>query len=194
MVRPREFDRDIALQRAMEVFWAKGFAATSTEELLSAMGIGRQSLYNAFGDKRQLYLEALRSYQREITSAHLSRLSAPASSLDGIRDLLIGLAPADDALRTLGCMGVSSVAEFGATDPELLAMRERVSPILQARLLARLEEGQATGEVDPALDLAQAAAFIQITMAGMQVAARGGAGSAELHALARFTVDRLRAT
>lgn len=178
----------------MEVFWAKGFAATSTEELLSAMGIGRQSLYNAFGDKRQLYLEALRSYQREITSAHLSRLSAPASSLDGIRDLLIGLAPADDKLRTLGCMGVGSVAEFGSTDPELVAMREKVSPVLQARLVARLEEGQAAGEINPALDPAQAAAFVQVTMAGLQVAARGGAAAAELHALACFTVDRLRAT
>lgn len=59
MVRPREFDRGEALQRAMRVFWAKGFAATSTDDLVQAMGIGRQSLYNAFGDKKRLYLEAL---------------------------------------------------------------------------------------------------------------------------------------
>jgi TetR/AcrR family transcriptional repressor of nem operon len=57
MVRPREFDRDEALDRATRAFWAKGYASTSTEDLLAAMNIGRQSLYNAFGDKRKLYLE-----------------------------------------------------------------------------------------------------------------------------------------
>ena len=56
MAIPREFDREIALERATGIFWAKGYASTSTEDLLAAMGIGRQSLYNAFGDKRALYL------------------------------------------------------------------------------------------------------------------------------------------
>jgi TetR/AcrR family transcriptional repressor of nem operon len=59
MARPREFDREEALERATGVFWAKGYASTSTDDLLTAMGIGRQSLYNAFQDKRALYLEAL---------------------------------------------------------------------------------------------------------------------------------------
>ena len=64
MARPREFDREVALERATCVFWAKGYASTSTEDLLAAMGIGRQSLYNAFVDKRALYLEALERYKR----------------------------------------------------------------------------------------------------------------------------------
>ncbi|MEA2965178.1 MAG: TetR/AcrR family transcriptional regulator, transcriptional repressor for nem operon, partial [Alphaproteobacteria bacterium] len=59
MARPREFDRDEALERAMSVFWSKGFAATSTSDLVEAMQIGRQSMYDSFGDKRALYLEAL---------------------------------------------------------------------------------------------------------------------------------------
>ncbi|WP_155737462.1 TetR/AcrR family transcriptional regulator, partial [Agrobacterium tumefaciens] len=63
MARPREFDRDAALEKALRVFWSKGFAATSTDDLREAMGIGRQSLYGAFGDKRKLYLEALDAYQ-----------------------------------------------------------------------------------------------------------------------------------
>src|SRR6202030_156629 len=64
MARPREFDREEALECATGVFWAKGYASTSTDELLAAMGIGRQSLYNTFQDKRALYLEALERYQR----------------------------------------------------------------------------------------------------------------------------------
>ncbi|MEP7454219.1 TetR/AcrR family transcriptional regulator [Phyllobacterium sp. SB3] len=193
MARPREFDREAALQNAIGVFWSKGFAATSTDDLRKAMGIGRQSLYNTFGDKRQLYLEALRTYQRKSMSGHIARLTAPESPLDGIRDLLVGLTPEDAALRNLGCMGVGSVCEFGVTDPELVSMRQKIAPLLAGRLVGRIGEGQAKGEIDDSLDPEAAATLIQITMTGLQVAARGGADDDELHTLALFMVDRLRA-
>lgn len=193
MARPREFDRDVALERAINLFWSKGFAATSTDDLLKAMGIARQSLYNAFGDKRQLYLEALHSYQRQSTGGHMARLTAPASPLDGIRDLLAGLTPEDDALRSLGCMGVGAIAEFGTTDSELVGMRQKIAPLLGARLVERIREGQAIGEIDDSLDPEQAAGFVQMAMMGLQVAARGGASAGDLHGMALFTVDRLRA-
>jgi TetR/AcrR family transcriptional regulator, transcriptional repressor for nem operon len=192
MVRPREFDRDAALERAMQVFWAKGFAATSTEDLVAAMGIGRQSLYNAFGDKRRLYLESLEAYQQRTTGGHLKRLSTPASALDGVRDLLVGLIAEDDGRRAMGCMGVNAVAEFSTSDAYLAELRAKIGPPLGQRLAGRLREGQAAGEFDPAMDPAQAAAFIQMTMSGIQLAARGGAGAEDLRTMARFAVDRLR--
>jgi AcrR family transcriptional regulator len=131
MARPREFERDAALTAAIEVFWTKGFAATSTEDLVQAMGIGRQSFYNAFGDKRRLYLEALETYQRNATSCHIGRLTTPASPLEGLRDLLVGLIPDDDALRCRGCLGAGSVGEFGVTDPELVEMREKMVAVFR---------------------------------------------------------------
>ncbi|CAI9417873.1 HTH-type transcriptional repressor ComR [Pleomorphomonas sp. T1.2MG-36] len=193
MARPREFDRDAALTAAIEVFWSKGFAATSTEDLVQAMGIGRQSFYNAFGDKRRLYLEALETYQRNATSCHIGRLTAPASPLDGLRDLLIGLIPDDDALRCRGCLGAGSVGEFGVTDPELTEMREKMIAAFRAKVVDRLSEGQRLGEIDPEIDIEQAASFVEITMTGLQLAARGGGGAKELHALAAFAVERFRA-
>ena len=193
MARPREFDRDAALKAAIDVFWSKGFAATSTEDLVQAMGIGRQSFYNAFGDKRRLYLEALEAYQRNATSCHIGRLTAPASPLDGLRDLLIGLIPDDDALRCRGCLGAGSVGEFGVTDPELTEMREKMIAAFRAKVVDRLSEGQRLGEIDPEIDIEQAASFVEITMTGLQLAARGGGGARELHALAAFAVERFRA-
>jgi AcrR family transcriptional regulator len=192
MARPREFDREEALQKAIGVFWAKGFAATSTDDLKDSMGIGRQSLYNAFGDKRQLYLEALASYQRRSTSDHLRRLSSPQSPIEGVEDLLVGLIVEDDELRALGCMGVGSVSEFGATDPELVALREKVAPLLYEKITSRIIEGQASGEIDPALDPHLTAAFVQMTMIGLQTAARAGGRSEDLRPLASFCVNRLR--
>ncbi|SCM71419.1 Transcriptional regulator, TetR family [uncultured Pleomorphomonas sp.] len=193
MARPREFDRDAALAAAINVFWSRGFAATSTEDLVRAMGIGRQSFYNTFGDKRRLYLEALQAYQQNATSCHLGRLASPASPLAGLLDLLVGLIPDDDSLRCKGCMGTGSVGEFGTTDPELVEMRERMIAVVSAKIAERIEEGQSLGEIDADLDPKQAAAFVQVTMTGLQLAARGGAGAQELHALAAFAVERLKA-
>ena len=192
MARPREFDREIALERAKGVFWAKGFTSTSTEDLLGAMGIGRQSLYNAFGDKRMLYLEALECYQRTSTAGHLQRLKAPVSPLAGVEALLLGLIAQDDGERAMGCMGVGAVSEFGAGDPALAELRARVGPVLFAGLVDRLREGQAQGEIVPAMNAEEAARFVQMTMTGLQLAARSGASAEALRSLAYFTVERLK--
>ncbi len=176
----------------MRVFWAKGFAATSTDDLLQAMGIGRQSLYNAFGDKQQLYREALAAYQRGTLSGHMSRLNAPVSPIEGLYALLEGLTAEDDAQRVLGCMGVGSLSEFGMRDPVLAEQRGKLGTLLGARIAERIREGQGAGEIAGAIDPDEAAAFIQLTMSGLQLAARGGAGAEDLAGLARFAIDRLR--
>jgi len=193
MARPREFDRETVLEQARLVFWAKGYAGTSTDDLVKAMGIGRQSLYNTFGDKWQLYVEALTDYQQRSTSSHAQRLQAPASALQGFRDMLEGLAVDDDALRALGCMGVGSACEFGAAEPQLSELRAKGSTYLQSRLAKRIREGQAAGEIDPSLSASEAASYLMMSMTGIQLAARSGAKVAELRRLARFAVDRLRA-
>jgi AcrR family transcriptional regulator len=192
MVRPREFDRDHALDRAMRVFWAKGYAWTSTDDLLAAMKIGRQSLYNAFGDKRKLYLEALDAYQRASNSGHLTRLNSCSSPLGGIEALLFGLIAEDDRARALGCMGVSAIGEFGTADQELVKLRGNAATTLSKRLAERIREAQALGEVDPSINARETAAFVQMTMQGIQLAARGGGDARSLRALAKFAIGRLQ--
>ena len=162
------------------------------EELLAAMGIGRQSLYNAFGDKRALYLEALERYQGATTSGHLQRLKAPASPMAGIEALLLGLIAEDANRRVMGCMGVGAVSEFGADDPALAELRARVEPILYSSLVKRLREGQAQGEIDASMNPKEAARFLQMTMSGLQLAARSGVSAAALRSLARFALERLK--
>jgi TetR/AcrR family transcriptional repressor of nem operon len=192
MARPREFDADLALKRAMSVFWAKGYAATSTDDLLTAMKIGRQSMYDAFGGKQRLYRAALQRYQQESVAGHLERLRSGSSPLAGIEALLIGLIPIDDEERRLGCMGVGSAAEFGTTDPYLVELRARSGAVLCEALAERLRAAQVSAEIDPALDVSLAARFLQTTMQGLQLAARAGADFASLKDLAAFAVARLR--
>jgi TetR/AcrR family transcriptional regulator, transcriptional repressor for nem operon len=193
MARPREFDREAALEQAMHVFWAKGYAGASTEDLVQAMGIGRQSLYNSFGDKWQLYVQALTDYQRRSTSAHVKRLQTPASALKGIRAMLQGLVASDDKVRAWGCMGVGSACEFGASEPQLTELRAKSTAYLRPKLAERVRHGQSTGEIDPTLDAEEAANYLLMCMTGILLAARGGAKPEELRRLARFTAERLQA-
>jgi TetR/AcrR family transcriptional regulator, transcriptional repressor for nem operon len=105
---------------------------------------------------------------------------------------LLGLIVEDDAQRAMGCMGVGAVSEFGVSDPTLAELRVRVGPVLFSCLVERLREGQARGEIDPAMNVEEAARFIQMTMTGLQLAARSGASAEALRSLAHFAVDRLR--
>ena len=193
MARPREFDRDAALKRAMSVFWAKGYAGTSTDDLLEAMSIGRQSMYGAFGDKRTLYVEALERYQQDSIMGHVDRLRSAPSPITGIENLLLGLIAFEDDTRLLGCMGVGSIGEFGTADAELTALRARSGAILFKALVKQLRTAQNAGEIDTSLDAERAAKFVQTTMQGLQVAARGGESVETLRDLALFAVERLKA-
>jgi AcrR family transcriptional regulator len=193
VARPRQFDREAALDEAIKVFWAKGFAGASTDDLRKAMGLGRQSLYNAFGDKRQLYLEALSAYHRRTIGLHIGRLYSSPSPLEGIRTMLLGLVVEDEVERGLGCMGVGAVSEFGTRDTELAELQSQAGAALHARLVDRVREALAGGEIDPQVDPEQGAVFIETTMNGLQLAARAGASADMLRAMAGFTVLRLRA-
>jgi AcrR family transcriptional regulator len=192
MARPREFDRDAALRRAMEVFWRNGYAATSTEELLTAMKIGRQSLYDTFGDKRRLYVEALVTYQQASISENIDRLRSAASAIGGIEALLLGLINSGKAARQMGCMGVNSISEFGASDPELAELRAKAGGLQHRAVLERLREGQAKGEIESGTDIEGAAGFIEMAMLGIRVAAKAGESPRSLRKTVDFVVAALR--
>jgi TetR/AcrR family transcriptional repressor of nem operon len=192
MARPREFDRDAAVQRAMSVFWRKGYAATSTDDLLGAMDIGRQSMYDTFGDKRRLYLEVLERYQRERVAENIRRLRSTASPLAGIEAFVIGIIAADKSARENGCMGVGSISEFGNTDPDLVTLRASSGGAQHKALIERLRQAQAAGEIGTNVDIEGAARFLETTMFGLQVAAKAGASLQALRGTAAFAIAGLR--
>jgi TetR/AcrR family transcriptional regulator, transcriptional repressor for nem operon len=192
MARPREFDRDAAVQRAMSVFWRKGFAATSTDDLLHAMKIGRQSMYDTFGGKRRLYLEALERYQRESVAENIRRLRSAASPLAGVEAFVVGIIASDRSARERGCMGVGSISEFGNTDPDLVALRAKSGGAQHKALIERLRHAQAANEIGANVDIERAARFVETTMFGLQVAAKAGASLQSLHDTAAFAIASLR--
>jgi TetR/AcrR family transcriptional regulator, transcriptional repressor for nem operon len=192
MARPREFDREAAVQGAMSIFWRKGYAATSTDDLLRAMNIGRQSMYDTFGDKHRLYLEALERYQRESIAENIRRLRSTASPLAGIEALVIGIVASDKSTRERGCMGVGSISEFGNTDADLVALRARSGGAQHKALIEQLRHAQAANEIGASVDIELAARFVETTMFGLQVAAKAGASLQSLRETAAFAIASLK--
>jgi AcrR family transcriptional regulator len=188
MARPKAFDETAALDAAIGVFREEGFAGSSAADLTRAMGIGRQSLYDTFGDKAQLYRAALARYTAQETEAHLAALSTGPRAIDGLEILLARVrAKAGEA-----CLAVGAVCEFGCTQPELTAMRAAGERALAAALVARLREAQGEGDVAADLDVREGAAFVLASLSGLRLAARGGAGAVQLQALAELALRALR--
>ena len=118
MARPKAFDCAQALLAAMQVFWVKGYEATSLEDLLAAMKIGRQSLYDTFGDKRALFMEALVQY-RELTDAYLRGCLADAPTVKAaFQRLFMQVVDEPEAHQRRGCLLINSAVELAPHDPQ----------------------------------------------------------------------------
>jgi len=191
VARQREFDRIDTLNKALEVFWQKGYAATSTSDLLAAMQIGRQSMYDTFGDKRSLYLEALQQYGGDSVNDLLRQLKGdtPLAAIDNMLQAFASRPRRDNAK---GCMGVNAISEFGTADEEVNALRDASSTLLNHAIEEQLRAAAAGGEIPTDTDISQAAAFIGATLSGMKISAKAGASIASLRAIASFAVQGLR--
>jgi TetR/AcrR family transcriptional regulator, transcriptional repressor for nem operon len=192
VARPKEFDRDTALQSAIGVFCEHGFEGTSTEALLRAMGISRQSMYDTFGDKRQLYLEALQHYNTAGVADLIDALGGASSPLGGLETALLGFASKPAANAALGCMGVGAICEFGGSDPKVTLLTETSGRSLLAALVRVIAEAKRAGEIGADVQVRPAAQFMASTIFGLKVSARGGASPETLRGIARMAMRSLR--
>ncbi|MCC6141854.1 MAG: TetR/AcrR family transcriptional regulator [Nitrospira sp.] len=165
MPRPKAFDPDNALEKAMHVFWHKGYEATSMEDLLTAMNLNRGSLYATFGDKRELFLKAMDRYCTGVgIGSRISILSQPGPALPLIRQFInvmleFGLS---DPLRR-GCMITNTVMELASHEKDIarkLAGRLQMAEEAFFTLLTRAKhEGELSKDKNP-----RALARVLVTM------------------------------
>jgi TetR/AcrR family transcriptional repressor of nem operon len=150
--RPREFDREEALDQAMNLFWSKGYAATGVADLCDSMGLGRQSLYNTYGDKESLFKEALAHYEGTMLGPVVALMEAPGSGVESVRQVLDMWEQRGLEGGTQGCLMANSIAEFGMRAPQfseqLTAMLGRVEKAFRTAL----ERAAANGELPEGRD------------------------------------------
>ncbi|EHK87506.1 TetR family transcriptional regulator [Saccharomonospora azurea SZMC 14600] len=180
MARTKEFDPDVALQRALELFWRKGYEATSIADLVEHLGIGRASLYATFGDKRELYLKA---YDRYLENGidFVDLLSQPGPVLPAVRALVERYAEeaAHDVLRR-GCLVVNTAVELVPRDRVLARRVEANWDFLEATLTSALARARAQGELAEDKEPRALARFLLTFMQGIRVIGKSSNDPARL--------------
>jgi len=173
MARPREFDREAALDRAMGAFWSKGYGATSIEVLVARMGIQRGSLYGAFGDKRTLFLSALERYHQVVARELFDALEAPGSGLEAIRRFFrLRVEAALDRRRPAGCLVTNSAVELSRRDRGAAARVGGSLVKMEAAFRRALERARTSGELSPGSDVRALARFLTSSAQGLSVMAK----------------------
>ncbi|WP_380871694.1 TetR/AcrR family transcriptional regulator [Sphingomonas sp. DBB INV C78] len=179
---------DAAVRAAVAVFREHGFEGTSAQMLVSAMGIGRQSLYDTFGDKWGIYLAAVKQYSQGELRTHAGMLMSRQRAVEGIRAMLDRVA--GEAHHA--CLGVSSTVEFGCSRPDLVKAREASSAVLVHAIKEVLAKAKEEGDVSADLDLDQLTTFLIASISSIRLAARGGAGSDHVSGLVDLAMRALR--
>jgi len=167
MARPKAFDRDAVLEKAMQTFWERGYEATSIRDLVTATGINRGSLYATFGDKRRLFQDVLAHYDRQVVRQAIARLEAPGASKPAIVEHFRELAAADGA-DCRGCLMTNAAVELGIRDPELRCQIAANFQRVEDAFFKALTRAQDKGEIGAAADTRAIARHLTCTMQGLR--------------------------
>ena len=169
----------------MELFWTQGYEATPVSELCEHMGLGRQSIYNAFGDKEALFSEALSRYREERLLPIISQLRAPGSGLANVHAVL-DLWESGGGAR--GCLMANSIAEFGMREPKLSAQLGNMLGEIEEAFFHALQRAHTDGELPEGRDPRSLARLMTTLAQGL-----GTVGKLDpTHGLARDTVRSAR--
>jgi AcrR family transcriptional regulator len=186
MARPKEFDQEKALRKAIRLFSQQGFAATSTDKLMCVMDIGRQSMYDTFGDKRALFLRALELYVTESVQAIGIELDRNGSALSAVRNALLSFAERKDLSSSEGCMGLNAIGEFGQRDADVTRITRNAARMQRQNLMKVFARAKIQGELDADADLEGMADFFESTLAGIRMGAKAGKSRQALRKVAAF--------
>jgi TetR/AcrR family transcriptional repressor of nem operon len=171
VARTKEFDPDAALQAALELFWQRGYEATSMSDLVQHLGIGRASIYATFGSKHELYLKAFERYDRAGLPPIVRELSQPGPALPAVRSVVRRYATeaSDAQLRLHGCLVTNTASELAPHDPAAARHVERNWDQLEAVLHSALIRAQAQGELPADRDPLTLARMLLVLLQGLRV-------------------------
>lgn len=176
MARPCAYDRNDLLRCATALFWERGFAGTSVDDVVRATGVSRSSLYAAFPDKSALFLAALEHYLDTVTRTKLERLAQGKRAALAIKTFLMGIAderPSANA-PAHGCLLTNTAVEIGAGEEEIAELVRKAFARLEQALAARLDEARQQGDLGADTDPKQFARQLVALIQGLRVITRLG--------------------
>jgi TetR/AcrR family transcriptional regulator, transcriptional repressor for nem operon len=190
VARTKAFDKEVALERAMYAFWKCGYEATSMQDLVDAMGINRQSLYDTFGDKHELYLEALEHYRCGEAQSFLAPLREQKplrQRLEKMFDLIIEESVSDPDRK--GCLIANATLELASQDKVVYNFVERNFQNSVKNFETLLSVAKAKGELSAEKNVKALAVFIVNTIGGLRVTAKASPDRAMLRSVVKTTLS-----
>jgi TetR/AcrR family transcriptional regulator, transcriptional repressor for nem operon len=193
MPRTKEFDRDDVIHKARELFWQKGYEATSMDELVNTLGISRSSLYDTFGDKHQLYCETLNNYcesnaytlAKEATGA-----KNPVAFIGYVFDIILSQAKKDKDNK--GCYVVNSMVEFSSRDESIKSILDANNKVFEKMFADLIKRGQQNGSIINQQTPRQLALFLVNTIYGIRISSRSSTSFKELQDVANVALSVLK--
>ena len=191
MARTKEFDRDVVLDKAMRLFWRQGYEATSLRDLLVAMGIGRQSMYDTFGDKHALFLAALDRYAATVGAPLFAPLREPGPVKPALRHVFAAAIDGSLDASCPGCLMVNATAELAPSDRDVARRAEANLWGGEELFRIALERGQESGEIDRRHDPRALALFLYNALQGLRVTAKATPDRQVLESIVDVTLSVL---
>ena len=168
----KKFEPEVALEKAMQVFWARGYEAASLAELLDNMSISRKSMYDTFGNKQSLFLKALEHYAQTRLRQIREQLLSSGSPLNNIERLLEGMQVTHGTSGSTGCLLGTCTADFNTDDVEIAPILRSYFNRLENIYYEAISKAQAAGELNPKVNPRDLARMLLCTTQGMALVGR----------------------
>ncbi len=191
MARPIEFCREKALQAAIDVFWSKGYEAASLEDLVTAMAIGRQSLYNTYGDKRGLFLQAVAAQIDNFADTMRQHFESDKPVKQLFSTWFYGMSQRAEKLKRRGCLLINTSMELAGRDQEVADLMVRNQRNQEEIFYQALQRGVERNELPKDFDCRTIARYLVGCSAGMIVLAKADPNSPNLEAMASVALKAL---
>jgi TetR/AcrR family transcriptional repressor of nem operon len=184
--RPRSFDTEAAVERAMNVFWSRGYHATALPDLLRATKLSRGSLYAAFGDKHSLFLRALDRYIADAVTRMDLELAPSREPVDGLREYLAGYVERNSGANgRRGCLLVATAMELAGRDADVDRRIGGFFKAMETRVASALSRAKAAGKLADGVEPSSAARILVCFVEGMRVVGK----TAPTRIISQATVD-----
>jgi TetR/AcrR family transcriptional repressor of nem operon len=193
MARKKEFDEKVLLDKAVALFWRKGYHATSAQDLVDELGISRSSLYDTYTDKRNLFMESLKLYQQCNTNAVIALADGSRDAEQTVREIFQNIIKESTENQvTRGCFMVNTAVELSGQDKEIGDLINQNNKTVEDALTRLVKKGQADGQFSSGKTARAFARFLFSSISGLRVAARSGIDKKVMSDIVEVTMAALK--
>lgn len=191
-MRVKQFDPEEVIGRAVEVFWSKGYEATSIRDLQESMGIQRQSLYDTFGSKRELFLTALNYYHDNVIVKNLNHLYSTPSSKKAIQKIFYQRIKDAGSNKVInGCLVTNTLTEIGIKEAAVKKQVKKTLEYMESAFLSAINRAQELGEISSSRDAKLLAALLVNNLQGIFVLSKVGVSPAKMRSFTKQLLTML---